>query len=341
MKVSAKSLAIILNGTCEGNPDVEVWKPCKIEEGEIGGISFLANSKYESYLYNTQCSAIIVSEDFVPSQPYSPTLIRVKDVYGAVATLLSQFNVSPSTDHHISSLAFIDKNAVLPTQCTIEAFSCVSQNASIGENTRIYPHVFVGENVKVGRNVIIHAGVKIYHDCIIGDNVIIHSNVVIGSDGFGFTKNEKGEYIKINQIGNVIIEDNVEIGANTVIDRATMGSTFIRKGVKLDNLIQIAHNVEINENTVIAAQAGVAGSSKIGKDCLIGGQVGIVGHIQIADGTMIQAQSGVNASIKETKTKWYGSPALDYTAFLRSFSIFKKLPELLKRLEKLEADTRK
>lgn len=335
--INAAQLAQILNGKVEGNPEVIVNRPSKIEEAEAGSIAFLGNLKYEQYAYSTKASILLVSNDFAPSQPITATLIRVADVYASVAILLEKFGQAQQSERkEISSKASIHSSASIGEQSAIGDFSIIEENVTIGSNTTIYGQVFIGKNAKIGNNVTLYSGVKIYQDCEIGDNCILHSNVVIGSDGFGFAPNADGTFKKVPQIGNVLIENNVEIGSNTTIDRATMGSTIIRSGVKLDNLIQIAHNVEIGKNTVIAAQAGIAGSTKIGENCMIGGQVGIVGHIKIADGTKIQAQSGVAASITEPKTAIYGSPAIAYAQFLRAFAVFKQLPEVLKRIQHLE-----
>ena len=336
MQITAKKLSEVLNGTLEGDPNVLVHGPSKIEEGEPGTISFLGNPKYESYAYTTASSVLLVSKDFVPTQEIKATIIRVNDVYASIASLLEQFGADNKKSTGVDKNAFIHASAKLGNDISIGKFSVIEENTVIGEGTRIYSQVFIDVNVRIGENVIIYPGVKIFKDCIVGNNCVIHANAVIGSDGFGFAPQSDGQYKKVPQIGNVLIEDNVEIGANTVIDRATMGSTIIRSGVKLDNLIQIAHNVEIDENTVIAAQAGIAGSTKVGKGVQIGGQVGLVGHIQIADGTKIQAQSGVNKSIKQKDTAIYGSPALAYNDFLRAYAVYRRLPDLLKRLEALE-----
>lgn len=336
MQISAKELSALLNGTLEGNPDVMVTGPSKIEEGIPGTLTFLANPKYEAYVYTTKASVLLCGNDFVPSRPLAATIIRVENVYGSIALLLEKFASEVSSPTGISSQAFVDVTAVVGEGSSVGHFSVIEKNAVIGKNCTIHAQVFVGENVIIGDNVTLHSGVKIYHNCRLGNNITLHSNVVIGADGFGFAPQEDGTYKKVAQIGNVVIEDDVEIGSNTTVDRATMGSTYIRKGVKLDNLIMVAHNVEIGENTVIAAQTGIAGSTKIGRNCMIGGQVGIVGHILIADRTKIQAQSGIARTIKEPDTAWYGSPAIDYADFLKAQVVFKKLPELQKRIQELE-----
>jgi len=342
MQISAKELAHLLNGTIEGNPDVQVHAPSKIEEGQAGTISFLANPKYETYAYTTKASILLVSRDFEPSQAIEATLIRVDDVYASITFLLEQFgNQQGQKPEGIHENAFVHASAKLGDEVSVGIYAVIENEVAIGEGTVVYPQVFIGKNVKIGKHVRLYPGVKIYQDCVIGDHCIIHSNAIIGSDGFGFMPQDDGSYKKIPQLGNVLLEEQVEVGANTVIDRATMGSTIIRKGVKLDNLIQIAHNVEIDQNTVIAAQAGIAGSTKVGKGVQIGGQVGLVGHIQVADGTRIQAQSGVNKSIKKENSALYGSPALNYNDYLRAYAVYRKLPTLLKRIEALEKEVKK
>ncbi len=336
MQITARELCALLNGKLEGNPDVVVSGPSKIEEGQPGTLTFLANPKYEHFVYTTKASILLAGEDFTPTQPLSATIIRVENVYACVALLLDKFGSEITQQTGISKQAFVDSSAEIGEGTSIGHFTVVDKQAKIGKNCTIYPQVFIGEDVTIGDNVTLHSGVKIYHKCQLGNNIVLHSNVVIGADGFGFAPQEHGTYKKVAQIGNVLIEDNVEIGSNTTVDRATMGSTYIRRGVKLDNLIMIAHNVEIGENTVIAAQTGIAGSTRIGKNCMIGGQVGIVGHIQIADRTKIQAQSGISRTIKDPDTAWYGSPAIDYGDFLKAQVVFKKLPELQKKINELE-----
>lgn len=336
MQISAQQIATLLNGQVEGDSSVLVNRPCKIEEGGKGTITFLANTKYESYIYQTTASVVLVHQDFEATQAIPATLIRVADVYGAVAILLEKFGDQVKKTGKKSPQSFIDQSVQLPDDVSVGHFSVIEEGVSVGGGTVIFSQVFVGKNTKIGKNVILYPGVKIYHNCEIGDNCILHSNVIIGSDGFGFAPMEDGTYRKIAQIGNVILEADVEVGSNTVIDRATMGSTVIHKGVKLDNLIQIAHNVEIGENTVIAAQAGIAGSTKIGENCRIGGQAGFVGHIQVADGVMVQAQSGVAGSIKKPGTAVYGSPAIAYADYLRAYAVFKKLPDVYRKINQLE-----
>lgn len=336
MQITAAQLSQLLKGEIIGNPDVVVKQPGKIEEAVKGDITFLANLKYESFAYTTNASVILVSRDFEPKQAISATMIRVDDVYAAITFLLNQFGGKVEAKEGISSNAFVHPTTTIEKGVSIGHFTMVEEGAEIGEGTIIFPQVFVGKNAKIGKNCIIYPGVKIHKDCVIGNRCFINANVVIGSDGFGFAPQKDGRYQKVAQTGNVVIEDDVEIGANSAIDRATMGSTIIKTGAKLDNLIMVAHNVEIGANTVIAAQAGFAGSSKIGSNCMIGGQAGFVGHIHVANGTKVQAQSGVNKSIKEDNTAWYGSPILPYNDYLRSYAAFRKLPKLMKRISALE-----
>lgn len=336
MKLTAKEIAQLLNGKVEGNELTVVTHPGKIEESEKGAITFLSNSKYENYVYNTKASIVLVDNHFKATKKIEPTLIRVQDVYSAITTFLKFYEQSSITNKGISTLAFIDESASLGKSVTVGDFTSISPEVKIGDHCQIYPQVYIGKGVTIGKNVIIYPGVKIYHNCQIGDHCIIQANAVIGSDGFGFAPQADGSYEKIPQLGIVILEDNVEVGANTVIDRATMGKTVIKKGTKLDNLIQIAHNVTIGEHTVIAAQTGVAGSTRIGKYCQIGGQAGFVGHIEVADSVKVQAQSGVAASIKQAGSKVYGYPALSYQDYLRAYALFRQLPQLEKRIRNLE-----
>lgn len=340
MQITAKEIATFLGGTIEGNPDIVLDKPSKIEEGVPGSITFLSNPKYEPFIYKTNASAVLVDVNFKPSSRISATLIRVPDVYGAITQLLEAFNDIEENHRTIDSTAVVSKQAMLGSNIGIGEYSTICEGADIGDNCLISSHVYIGHNVKIGQNVKLYPGVKIMRDCIIGDNCTIHSNTVIGSDGFGFKPDDNGCYQKIPQIGNVVVGNDVEIGANCVIDRATMGSTVIEEGVKLDNLIQIAHNVVIGAHTVIAAQAGIAGSTKIGKYCMIGGQVGIAGHLKIPDKTNIAAQSGLNSGPKKEGTALFGSPAIAYKDFLKSYVGFKKLPELMKRLQELETEVK-
>lgn len=337
MQFTAAQIALIIQARVEGNPDAVVGSFGKIEEARAGQLAFLANPKYEDYLYTTGASVIIINDNQELKQPLQATLLRVRDPYSAFATLLSAYQeMIAQRMSGIQEPSYISKTAVLGENVFVGAFAYIGENARIGNNAKIYPNAFVGSNVTIGDHSIIHPGVRIYHDCVVGSNVNIHAGTVIGSDGFGFAPQSDGSFKKVPQIGNVVIEDNVEIGANSAIDRATMGSTLIKRGAKLDNLIQVAHNVEVGHNTVIAAQAGVSGSTKIGNNVMIGGQAGIVGHIQIADNAKINAQSGVSKSIKTPNTAVTGSPAFDYTSALRSQAVTRNLPDLEKRIIELE-----
>ena len=337
MQFTAAQIAMLINGKTEGDAAVQVASFGKIEEAEAGQLAFLANPKYEDYLYSTAASVIIINETQELKQPVKATLIRVPDAYSAFATLLAKYQEIASQQMvGIQQPCYIAKTAVLGEQVFIAALAYLGENVVLGNNVKIFPHVFLGDNVRVGDNTILHAGVKIYHNCVLGKNITIHAGTVIGSDGFGFAPQADGSFKKVPQIGNVVIEDQVEIGANATIDRATIGSTLIKKGAKLDNLIQIAHNVEVGYSSVIAAQAGISGSTKIGNGVMIGGQAGVVGHISIADGSKINAQSGVSKSIKTKDSAVTGSPAFDYTSALRSQVVTRNLPEIEKRLKELE-----
>ena len=336
MEFSAQQIADFLKGTVVGDPAVTVGNISKIEEGKPGTLTFLSNPKYAPYIYSTEASIVLVNNDFQPESEVKATLIKVENSYNALASLLNLVEQSKPQKKGIDSLAYISPSAKIGDFAYIGAFAYIGENVKIGDGAKIHPHAFIGDNVTIGDNVIIHAGAKIYHECVIGNNCIIHAGTVVGADGFGFAPDDKGNYQKIPQIGNVIIEDNVEIGANACIDRATMGSTIIRKGAKLDNLIQVAHNVEVGSNTVIAAQTGIAGSTKIGENCMFGGQVGVVGHITVADGTKLGAQAGVNSAIKEANQAWQGSPAIPYFSFMKSSAIFRKLPEMQKQIAELQ-----
>ena len=339
MLVSASEISVIVNGEIVGNKDVKISAPSKIEEAKKEHITFLANPKYEPYAYSTKAGIILVNKTFKPTKEIKATLVKVDDVYTALGKLLNTFgNDQNGLEPGVSKLAEINIATRLGESISIGAFCVVKKNVRIGDRSKIYDQVFLGENVQIGADCVIYPGVKIYPNTEIGHRCVIHSNTVIGSDGFGFSKNEMGEYEKIAQIGKVVIEDDVEIGSNTVIDRATMGVTTIRKGVKLDNLIQIGHNVDIGEHSVIAAQAGVAGSTKIGRRAMIGGQAGFVGHIKVADGVQVQAQSGVMSSIDVENDKVFGSPAIGYVNYLKSYAAFKNLPELLKKIKYLELE---
>jgi len=337
MQFTAAQIAMLISGKVEGNPETPVHSFGKIEEAQPGQLTFLANPKYEEYLYRTQASLVIINESQELKEPVNATLIRVADAYSAFAILLSKYQEMVKQKlTGIQEPSYISKSAKVGQQVYIGAFSYIGDNVVLGDNVKVYPNVFLGDNVKINDNTVIHPGVKIYHDCLIGKNVTIHAGTVVGSDGFGFAPQADGSFKKVPQIGNVVVEDFVEIGANATIDRATIGSTVIKSGAKLDNLIQIAHNVEVGNNTVIAAQSGVSGSTKIGNNVMIGGQAGIVGHIQIADGSKINAQSGVSKSIKTANTAVTGSPAFEYTSALRSQAVSRKLPELEKRIKELE-----
>ncbi len=337
MQFTAGQIALIINGQVEGNASAIVDSFGKIEEAQENQLAFLANPKYEEFLYSTMAAIIIVNDTLELKQPVTATLIRVPDAYSAFAALLRKYQqIATQQLTGVEEPSFIHPSAELGQNIFIGAFTYISEGVKIGNNVKLFPGVFIGKNVKIGENTILMPGVKIYHDCVIGKNVTIHAGTVIGGDGFGFAPQADGTYKKIPQIGNVVIEDYVEIGSNATIDRATMGTTLIKSGAKLDNLIQIAHNAEIGNNTVIAAQTGISGSTKIGNGVQIGGQVGIVGHIQIADGTRINAQSGVSKTIKTPNSTLTGSPAFDYTSALRSQAVSRNLPELEKRVAELE-----
>jgi UDP-3-O-[3-hydroxymyristoyl] glucosamine N-acyltransferase len=335
MKFTAAQIAGILEGEVQGNPEAEVDRLAKIEEGTEGSITFLANPKYTSFIYSTQATITIVSNNFQAEEELSTTLIKVKDPYNAFSKLLEYYNQVKLNKSGVEQPSFISDSASYGENIYLGAFSYIGEQVKIGSNVKVFPNTYIGDNVKIGDNVIIFPGAKIYSETVIGNNCVIHGGVIIGADGFGFSPDQDGVYSKVPQIGNVIIEDDVDIGAGTTIDRATLGSTIIRKGAKLDNQIQIAHNVEIGENTAIAAQTGIAGSSKIGKNCLIGGQVGIAGHIQIGNGVKIQAQSGIGRNIKDGEMI-QGSPAIGYSDYNKSYVLFKNLPKIEKRLTNLE-----
>jgi UDP-3-O-[3-hydroxymyristoyl] glucosamine N-acyltransferase len=336
MQFTAHQISLMLDGTVEGDSNVSVNQLAKIEEAQVGSLSFLANPKYEQFLYTTNASVVIVNKDLVLNEPVKASLIRVENAYTAFTILLEQYNTIKMNKTGIEQPCFIHPSAKIGKNAYIGAFAYIGPNVKIGDNCKIFPNTYIADDVTIGNNAIFYAGVKVYFDCHIGNNVIIHSGTVIGGDGFGFAPQPDGTYTKVAQIGNVILEDNVEVGANTTIDRATLGSTIIRKGVKLDNLIQIAHNVEIGENTVVAAQTGISGSSKIAENCIIGGQVGIVGHITLAKGTQVQAKSGISRSIDVEGKKWAGAPAAAYTDHMRSQVVITRLPDLEKKIQELE-----
>jgi UDP-3-O-[3-hydroxymyristoyl] glucosamine N-acyltransferase len=333
MNFTAGHIADQINGTVIGDRDIDIFNISKIEEGSKGSLTFLANPKYTEFIYTTKASAAIVSIDFEPTEKIELTLIKVKDPYSSFTTILELFDKDLSKRKGISQLTDIDKSSKISDSSFIGSFSTVGENSVIGEKCIIENQVFIGNNVEIGNGCFIYPGVKILDDTIIGQNCIIHSSTTIGSDGFGFAPNDDGSYKKIPQTGNVVIGDNVEIGSNSTIDRATLGSTIISNGVKLDNQIQVAHNVEIGENTAIAAQSGVAGSTKIGKNCMIGGQVGIIGHIKIGDNVKIQAQAGVTSNI-ESNSRVTGTPAISYMNYNKSYVHFKNLPEIVKKIDK-------
>jgi UDP-3-O-[3-hydroxymyristoyl] glucosamine N-acyltransferase len=340
--LTTKEISNIVDGKLEGKPDIKIYNINKIENSKPGSISFIADDKYLKYLKDSKASAIIINKDLnIKPNGQNKAFIKVDNVYFAISKLLKLLEKDNIENNGISDMCFISPDSIIETNVSIGAFSYISENVKIGGKTIISTQVFIGKDVEIGKNTKIMPGVKIYNGCKIGNNCIIHANAVIGSDGFGFKPNEKGEYEKIPQVGIVVIEDNVEIGANTVIDRATFDETIIHKGVKLDNHIQIAHNVEIGENTVIAALSGIAGSAKLGKNIVMGGQVGVSNHVRIADGNKFQAQSGVLQSIKKENGSYMGSPAFDYYNQMKSSIIFKKLPELLNRITELEKQIEK
>ncbi len=337
MEFTAKQISELIEGTIEGNAEVVINDVSKIEEGRPNTLSFLANPKYNHYIYTTEASAVIVNNDFVAEDTISATLIRVPDAYQALAKLLQFYEASLPKKSGIEEPSFVDKSASLGDFVYVGAFAYIGENVKIGNNVQIYPHAYIGDNVKIDDNSIVYSGAKIYKNCQIGSNCVIHSGAVIGSDGFGFAPGSDGRYEKIPQVGNVILGNFVEIGANTTIDRATMGSTFIDEGTKLDNLIQIAHNVEIGQNGVLAAQVGIAGSTKIGNNVMFGGQVGVAGHLKINDNVKLGAQTGVSKSILKDGATHMGSPNFDVMQFHKSYIIFKKLPDLYKKLSEIES----
>ena len=336
MEFTAQQIADILNGTVDGDPDVKVNNFSKIEEGTPHSLTFLANPKYEHYIYRTEAGIVLVNQDFTPSTPLKSTLVRVANAYTALAVLLEMTEKMKKEKEGIDSTAYIHPSAQIGQGCYIGPFACIAEHARIGDSCKIYPYTYVGDNAAIGNNCILYPHVTIYEGGVIGNNCILHAGCVIGADGFGFAP--EGElYKKIPQLGNVILEDDVEIGANTTVDRAVMGATIIHKGVKLDNLVQIAHNVEVGEHTVMAAQVGISGSVKIGKRCRFGGQSGLAGHIGVGDNVGVGAQAGIIGNIKEGRTV-LGSPAIDSKSFLRSSVIFNRLPEMYRRLDKLQRE---
>lgn len=339
MDFKAQNIADFLQGTIEGDANISVNNVSKIEDGKPGTLSFLANPKYERYIYETQASIVLVNKDFQPEQKINATLIRVDDAYQAFASLLEMVNQFQKQKSGIEQPSFIDESAKTGEDLYLGAFAYLGKGSELGKSVKIYPQAYIGSNVKIGDNTIIFAGAKIYDNTIIGSNCVIHAGAVIGSDGFGFAPTDNGSYKKIPQLGNVILEDNVEIGANTTIDCATIGSTIIREGVKLDNLIQIAHNCEVGENTVMAALVGIAGSTKIGKNNMYGGQVGISGHLTIGDNVKIGPMAGVSNNIKPEKTV-LGTPAMDIDQALKTYVVFRRLPQMREQLNDLEKEVK-
>jgi UDP-3-O-[3-hydroxymyristoyl] glucosamine N-acyltransferase len=336
MVATAAQIAQLINGTIDGDASVSVSRPSPLQDAQKGDFSFLDNPKYESFIYSSKASIILVGNNFVPTQNINATLIKVENVRSSLAFLMGMITSGNRQELKISKKASIHKRVSLGNDVSIGDFVVIEESAEIGDNCTIYPQVFIGKNVKIGDNTILYPGVRVYFDSIIGKNCIIHANAVIGADGFGFAPLPDKSWQKVPHVGNVIIGDRVEIGACTCIDRSAMGSTIIHDGVKLDNLIHIAHNVEVGKNTAIAAQTGVAGSTKIGEHCQIGGQTGIVGHLSIADGTKTQAQSGLASSVKEPDTALFGTPAFNYGDYVRSHLVFKQLPDLQKTVRALE-----
>jgi UDP-3-O-[3-hydroxymyristoyl] glucosamine N-acyltransferase len=335
MKFTAGQIAGILDGVVFGNPDAEVYKLAKIEEGTEGSLTFLANTKYSNYLYSTNATIVIVNKSYELENEVKATLIKVDDAYSSFSKLLEYYNQIKLMKSGIEQPSVISEGVTYGEDLYLGSFCYIGKNVRIGNNVKIYPNSFIGDNVTIGDNCVFFAGVRVYSESEIGNYVTIHSGTIIGSDGFGFAPQEDGSYSKIPQIGNVVIEDHVEIGSCSTVDRATLGTTYIRKGAKLDNQIQVAHNVEIGENTVIAAQTGIAGSTKIGKNCMIGGQVGIAGHINIGNYVKIQAQSGIGKSLKDGEVV-QGSPAFNYGDFAKSFVHFRNLPKIVNEIEELK-----
>ena len=338
MEFTAATIAGFLQGEIEGNPETVVNNIARIEEGYKGALSFLANPKYEHYIYTTQSSIVLVNKTFQPASKVEATLIRVENAYEAFASLLKLVDQARPRKKGIHPTAVIESSARVGSDIYIGPYAYIGENCQVGDGSSVYPHVYLGDNTKIGKKCTLYSGVKIYHDCILGEECTVHAGTVIGSDGFGFAPQSETEFMKIPQIGNVVLEDHVEIGANAAIDRATMGSTIIRRGVKIDNLVQIGHNVEVGENTVMAGQTGIAGSTKVGKNCMFGGQVGIAGHLKIADGAKIGAKAGVPGDVKKENSIILGSPAFDHKDFLRSSVIFRKLPEVVSKIDAIGKD---
>ncbi|MBO4328064.1 MAG: UDP-3-O-(3-hydroxymyristoyl)glucosamine N-acyltransferase [Bacteroidales bacterium] len=338
MKFTALQIAALLGGTVEGNPNAEVWNVAKIEEGAPGMLSFLANPKYTPYVYQTQSSVVIVNNDFEPKEPVSATLIRVADAYASFAKLLAYYDQLSQDKKGVSSLAFVAASAHCGENLYLGEFAFIGENVTLGDNVKIYPQVYVGDGSVIGDGTVLYPGVKVYRNTVIGKGCILHAGAVIGADGFGFAPQEDGHYDKIPQVGNVVIDDDVEIGANTTIDRSTMGSTRVHKGVKLDNLVHLAHNVEVGEHSALAAQVGVSGSTHLGKHCVVGGQSGFVGHLHIADGSKFGGQCGVMGSIKEENQEFMGTPIQPLRQYLRTNARFRHLDEMARKLDELEKE---
>jgi len=341
MQFTAKEIGALLKGTVEGDDSVAVSQLAKIEEATAGSLTFLSNPKYESYLYTTDASIVIVNNDYQLTSAVKPTLIRVENAYSSMTVLLDLYTKIRLGKTGIEQPSFIHPTAKIGENAYIGAFAYIGPDVVIGNDCKIYPHTYIGDGVTIGDNSLLFAGVKVYFDCKLGNNTVIHSGAVIGSDGFGFAPQADGTYNKISQTGNVILEDNVEVGANTTIDRATMGSTIIRKGTKIDNLVQIAHNVEIGRNTVVAGQAGISGSTKIGDQVMVGGQVGISGHLYIANGTQLSAQTGINSSIKQEGQVWGGTPYMPFKDYLKAHSKLRRLPDIDKKVDELDKAIKK
>ena len=338
MKFTALQIAALIGGAVEGDPNVEVWNVAKIEEGAPGMLSFLANPKYTPYIYETQSSVVIVNKSFVAEKSIAATLIRVEDAYASFAKLLAFYDQMSQDKKGVSSLAFMSSSAQCGTDLYLGEFAFVGENVTLGNNVKIYPQAYIGDGCVIGDNTTVYAGVKLYRNTVVGQRCIIHAGAVIGADGFGFAPQEDGHYEKIPQVGNVVIDDDVEIGANTTIDRSTMGSTHIHKGVKLDNLVHLAHNVEVGENSALAAQVGVSGSTHLGKNCVVGGQSGFVGHLHIANGSKFGGQCGVTGSIKEENQEFMGTPIQPLRQYLVSNARFRHIDEMARKLDALEKE---
>ena len=341
MEFSAKQIAELIDGVVVGNPDATINNVSKIEEGKPGTISFLSNPKYTKYIYETNASIVLVNKSFEPEKEVSATLIKVDDAYVAVAKLMQMYSESMPRKSGVEQPSYVSESAKIGDFPYVGAFAYIGDNVTIGDNVSIYPNAYIGDNVTIGDNTIVYAGVKIYQGCKVGSKCVLHAGSVVGSDGFGFAPGEDGEYTKIPQLGNVILEDDVEIGANTTIDRATMGSTIVHKGVKLDNLVQIAHNVEVGDNTVMAAITAIAGSAKVGKNCMIGGHAGVAGHLSVADGTKLGAFTGVSKNVTKKDMFLRGLPAQDAKLYGRSYVNFKQLPDLVAQVKELKEEIKK